>query len=146
KYAQETMRFPVRNREIEVDIQTESLAGLKIPKVAFPTYTDWGDRLTWLFRENDPGAFPFTDGVFPFKREGEDPTRQFAGERTAEWTNRRFRYVSYGEDGTRLSSPFDSVTLYGGGQDYRPDIYGKVGESGVNICTLQDMKKLYHGF
>src|SRR5699024_4208606 len=146
KYAQETMRFPVRNREIEVDIQTESLAGLKIPKVAFPTYTDWGDRLTWLLRENVPGAFPFTAGVFPFKRKGEDPTRQFAGEGTPERTNRRFHYVSKGEEAKRLSTAFDSVTLYGEDPDYRPDIYGKVGESGVSICTLEDMKKLYEGF
>ncbi|HEX6594783.1 MAG TPA: fused isobutyryl-CoA mutase/GTPase IcmF [Bacillota bacterium] len=146
KYAQEKMSFSVRNREIEVDIVTESLAGLKIPKVAFPKYTDWGDRLLWLLRENVPGAFPFTAGVFPFKRKGEDPTRQFAGEGTPDRTNRRFHYLSKGEKAKRLSTAFDSVTLYGEDPDYRPDVYGKVGESGVNVCTLEDMKKLYDGF
>ncbi|MFC0299573.1 fused isobutyryl-CoA mutase/GTPase IcmF [Virgibacillus soli] len=146
KYQQETMTFQVRDREIEMDIVTESLAGLKVPKVAFPKYTDWGERLTWLLKENVPGAFPFTAGVFPFKRKGEDPTRQFAGEGTPERTNRRFHYLSKNEEAKRLSTAFDSVTLYGEDPAYRPDIYGKVGESGVNICTLEDMKKLYDGF
>ncbi|MUK89624.1 methylmalonyl-CoA mutase [Ornithinibacillus sp. L9] len=145
-YAQETMTFSVRDKEIEMDIVTESLAGLKIPKVAFPKYTDWGERLLWLLKENVPGAFPFTAGVFPFKRKGEDPTRQFAGEGTPERTNRRFHYLSKNEDAKRLSTAFDSVTLYGEDPAYRPDIYGKIGESGVNICTLEDMKKLYDGF
>ncbi|MFD2044397.1 fused isobutyryl-CoA mutase/GTPase IcmF [Ornithinibacillus salinisoli] len=145
-YGQETMTFSVRDKAIEMDIVTESLSGLKIPKVAFPKYTDWGERLQWLLKENVPGAFPFTAGVFPFKRKGEDPTRQFAGEGTPERTNRRFHYLSKNEDAKRLSTAFDSVTLYGEDPAYRPDIYGKVGESGVNICTLEDMKKLYDGF
>ncbi|MEN2767260.1 fused isobutyryl-CoA mutase/GTPase IcmF [Ornithinibacillus xuwenensis] len=145
-YAQDTMTFKVRDKEIEMDITTESLAGVKIPKVAFPKYMDWGDRLLWLLKENVPGAFPFTAGVFPFKRKGEDPTRQFAGEGTPERTNRRFHYLSKNEDAKRLSTAFDSVTLYGEDPAYRPDIYGKIGESGVNICTLVDMKKLYSGF
>ena len=146
RYSGETMTFSVRDKEIEMDIVTESLAGLKIPKVAFPTFVDWGERLRWLMRENVPGAFPFTAGVFPFKRKGEDPTRQFAGEGTPERTNRRFHYLSKNEDAKRLSTAFDSVTLYGEDPAHRPDIYGKVGESGVNICTLEDMKKLYAGF
>ncbi|WP_099160085.1 fused isobutyryl-CoA mutase/GTPase IcmF [Virgibacillus ndiopensis] len=146
KYSQETMTFSVRDKEIEMDIVTESLAGLKIPKVAFPKYADWGERLSWLLKENVPGAFPFTAGVFPFKRKGEDPTRQFAGEGTPERTNRRFHYLSKDDDAKRLSTAFDSVTLYGEDPAQRPDIYGKVGESGVSICTLEDMKKLYDGF
>ncbi|WP_269410559.1 fused isobutyryl-CoA mutase/GTPase IcmF [Lentibacillus daqui] len=145
-YSQDKMTFAVRDKEIEMDIVTESLSGLKIPKIAFPKYTDWGERLTWLLKENVPGAFPFTAGVFPFKRKGEDPTRQFAGEGTPERTNRRFHYLSKNSEAKRLSTAFDSVTLYGEDPAYRPDIYGKVGESGVNICTLEDMKKLYAGF
>ncbi|WP_079477925.1 fused isobutyryl-CoA mutase/GTPase IcmF [Halobacillus salinus] len=146
RYSGDTYTFKVREKEITMDITTESLAGLKIPKVALPKYSDWGDRLTWLLKENVPGAFPFTAGVFPFKRKGEDPKRQFAGEGTPERTNRRFHYLSEGDDAKRLSTAFDSVTLYGEDPDERPDIYGKVGESGVNICTLEDMKKLYDGF
>ncbi|OZU88467.1 methylmalonyl-CoA mutase [Virgibacillus indicus] len=146
RYAQEKMTFSVRDKEIEMDIVTESLSGLKIPKVAFPKFHDWGERLTWLRKENVPGVFPFTAGVFPFKRKGEDPTRQFAGEGTPERTNRRFHYLSKNDDAKRLSTAFDSVTLYGEDPAPRPDIYGKVGESGVNICTLEDMKKLYAGF
>ncbi|WP_330949163.1 fused isobutyryl-CoA mutase/GTPase IcmF [Virgibacillus sp. MG-45] len=145
-YKQDTMTFKVRDREITMDIVTESLAGVKIPKVAFPTYMDWGERLTWLMKENVPGAFPYTAGVFPFKRKGEDPKRQFAGEGTPERTNRRFHYLSKDDDAKRLSTAFDSVTLYGEDPAHRPDIYGKVGESGVSICTLEDMKKLYDGF
>lgn len=145
-YSKETMSFKVRNREITVDTVTESLAGLKIPKVAFPKFLDWGERLRWLMTENVPGAFPFTAGVYPFKREGEDPTRQFAGEGTPERTNRRFHYLSKDDKAKRLSTAFDSVTLYGEDPTTRPDIYGKVGESGVNVCTLDDMKKLYKGF
>ncbi|ASK62058.1 methylmalonyl-CoA mutase [Virgibacillus phasianinus] len=145
-YAQETMKFAVRDKEIEMDIATESLSGLKIPKVAFPRFKDWGERVTWLMKENVPGSFPFTAGVFPFKRKGEDPTRQFAGEGTPERTNRRFHYLAKDGDAKRLSTAFDSVTLYGEDPAPRPDIYGKVGESGVNICTLEDMKKLYQGF
>ncbi|WP_163969476.1 fused isobutyryl-CoA mutase/GTPase IcmF [Oceanobacillus halotolerans] len=146
RYAQDKMSFKIRHKEIEMDITTESLAGLKIPKVAFPKFADWGDRLLWMLKENVPGAFPFTAGVFPFKRKGEDPTRQFAGEGTPERTNRRFHYLSKDSEAKRLSTAFDSVTLYGEDPAYRPDIYGKVGESGVNICTLEDMKKLYDGF
>src|SRR5699024_5058254 len=146
KYAGEKMTYKVRDKEFNMEIVTESLSGLKIPKVAFPKYMDWGERLTWLMKENVPGAFPFTAGVFPFKQKGEDPTRQFAGEGTPERTNRSFHYLSKGEEAKRLSTAFDSVTLYGEDPDKRPDIYGKVGESGVNICTLEDMKKLYDGF
>src|SRR5699024_1990271 len=146
KYAQETMTFPIRNKDIEMDIVTESISGLKIPKVAFPKFVDWGERLRWLMKENVPGSFPFTAGVFPFKRKGEDPTRQFAGEGTPERTNRRFHYLSEDSEAKRLSTAFDSVTLYGEDPAPRPDIYGKVGESGVSICTLDDMKKLYSGF
>src|SRR5690625_1521185 len=145
-YSKEQMSFKVRDREITIDTITRSLSGLKIPKVAFPTFTDWGERLRWLMRENVPGAFPFTSGVFPFKRQGEDPTRQFAGEGTPERTNRRFHYLSKDDDAKRLSTAFDSVTLYGEDPAIRPDIYGKVGESGVSICSLDDMKKLYKGF
>lgn len=146
KYSKDEISFKVRDKEIKTKITTESLAGLKIPKVAFPRYVDWGDRLRWLMKENVPGAFPFTAGVFPFKREGEDPTRQFAGEGTPERTNRRFHYLSKDSEAKRLSTAFDSVTLYGEDPAERPDIYGKVGESGVNVCTLDDMKKLYAGF
>lgn len=145
-YSKDTMTFSVRDKEIKMDISTTSLAGLRIPKVAFPGFQDWGERLTWLFKENVPGAFPYTAGVFPFKRKGEDPTRQFAGEGTPERTNRRFHYLSKDDDAKRLSTAFDSVTLYGEDPAERPDIYGKVGESGVNICTLEDMKKLFAGF
>ncbi|MEQ6390511.1 methylmalonyl-CoA mutase family protein [Bacillaceae bacterium S4-13-58] len=146
QYEQDTMTFKVRDREITMDLTTESLSGLKIPKVLFPSFQDWGDRLLWLMRENVPGAFPFTAGVFPFKRKGEDPKRQFAGEGTPERTNRRFHYLSQEDDAKRLSTAFDSVTLYGEDPNERPDIYGKVGESGVSVCTLEDMKKLYAGF
>ncbi|GAA0487574.1 methylmalonyl-CoA mutase family protein [Salinibacillus aidingensis] len=146
QYNQDQITYKVRNKEITMDLKTESLSGLKVPKVALPAYNDWGDRLLWMLKENVPGAFPFTAGVFPFKRKGEDPTRQFAGEGTPERTNRRFHYLSKDEPAKRLSTAFDSVTLYGEDPDERPDIYGKVGESGVNVCTLEDMKKLYDGF
>ncbi|ARU61737.1 methylmalonyl-CoA mutase [Tumebacillus avium] len=136
----------IRDKEIRTTLFTESLSGTKIPKVALPKYEDWGDLLKWLMNENVPGEFPYTAGVFPFKREGEDPKRQFAGEGTPERTNRRFHYLSKNDDAKRLSTAFDSVTLYGEDPDYRPDIYGKIGESGVSICTLEDMKKLYAGF
>ncbi|TFB19227.1 methylmalonyl-CoA mutase [Filobacillus milosensis] len=145
-YTKDQLSYKVRDKEFTVDLNTESLSGLKIPKVALPKYRDWGDRLHWMLMENVPGAFPFTAGVFPFKRKGEDPTRQFAGEGTPERTNRRFHYLSKNEAAKRLSTAFDSVTLYGEDPDERPDIYGKVGESGVSICTLDDMKKLYDGF
>ncbi|GAB4074828.1 methylmalonyl-CoA mutase family protein [Barrientosiimonas marina] len=145
-YQQETMTYTVRNKEFTMDLTTESISGLQVPKVALPKYQDWGDRLSWLMKENVPGSFPFTAGVFPFKRKGEDPTRQFAGEGTPERTNRRFHYLSQDSDAKRLSTAFDSVTLYGENPAPRPDVYGKVGESGVSICTLDDMKKLYDGF
>ncbi|WP_251551796.1 fused isobutyryl-CoA mutase/GTPase IcmF [Neobacillus muris] len=136
----------IRDKEIITALTTTSLSGLKIPKVALPKYKDYGEILRWVYRENVPGSFPYTAGVFPFKREGEDPKRQFAGEGTPERTNRRFHYLSKDDPAKRLSTAFDSVTLYGEDPDYRPDIYGKVGESGVSVCTLDDMKKLYAGF
>lgn len=136
----------IRDREIRNALFTTSLSGSRIPKVALPKYEDWGDILTWLLLENVPGAFPYTAGVFPFKRQGEDPTRMFAGEGTPERTNRRFHYVSKEQPAKRLSTAFDSVTLYGEDPARRPDIYGKIGNSGVSICNLDDMKKLYCGF
>ena len=136
----------IRDREIRNTLYRTSLSGTRIPKVALPGYRSWGDILKWLLLENVPGAFPFTGGVFPFKREGEDPTRMFAGEGTPERTNRRFHYVSAEQPAKRLSTAFDSVTLYGEDPARRPDIYGKIGNSGVSICTLDDMKKLYCGF
>ena len=116
------------------------------PKVVLPKYKDWGDILKWQAQENAPGLFPFTAGVFPLKREGEDPTRMFAGEGTPERTNKRFHYVSIDQPAKRLSTAFDSVTLYGEDPDHRPDIYGKTGNSGVSIATVDDAKKLYSGF
>ncbi|MCM3610306.1 methylmalonyl-CoA mutase family protein [Planococcus sp. MERTA32b] len=136
----------VRDKEIRTILRTESLSGLKIPRVVLPKFVDYGEILSWVYAENVPGSFPYTAGVFPFKRAGEDPKRQFAGEGTPERTNRRFHYLSKDDDAKRLSTAFDSVTLYGEDPDHRPDIYGKVGESGVSICTLDDMKKLYDGF
>ncbi|RYG71723.1 methylmalonyl-CoA mutase [Lentibacillus lipolyticus] len=146
QYSGDKLVYSVRGKQFEMDLTTESISGLKIPKVILPKYADWGERLEWLMKENLPGAFPFTAGVFPLKREGEDPTRQFAGEGTPERTNRRFHYLSQDSEAKRLSTAFDSVTLYGEDPAPRPDIYGKVGESGVSICTLDDMKKLYDGF
>ena len=145
-YAGDELITKVRDKEIKTILRTESLAGLKIPKVALPSFKDYGDILRWVYKENVPGEFPYTAGVFPFKREGEDPKRQFAGEGTPERTNKRFHYLSKDDDAKRLSTAFDSVTLYGEDPHTRPDIYGKVGESGVSICTLDDMKKLYAGF
>jgi len=136
----------IRDKEIVTILKTKSLSGLMIPKVALPKYKDYGEIIRWVYKENVPGEFPYTAGVFPFKREGEDPKRQFAGEGTPERTNRRFHYLSKDDTAKRLSTAFDSVTLYGEDPDYRPDIYGKVGESGVSVCTLDDMKKLYAGF
>ena len=136
----------IRDKEIRTILRTESLSGIKIPKIVLPKFVDYGEILRWVYKENVPGSFPYTAGVFPFKREGEDPKRQFAGEGTPERTNRRFHYLSKDDDAKRLSTAFDSVTLYGEDPDHRPDIYGKVGESGVSICTLEDMKKLYDGF
>ncbi|WP_368658145.1 fused isobutyryl-CoA mutase/GTPase IcmF [Metabacillus halosaccharovorans] len=146
KYAQTEFTTVIRNKEIVTKLRTTSLSGLSIPKVSLPTYKNDGDILAWLYKENVPGAFPFTAGVFPFKREGEDPKRQFAGEGTPARTNRRFHYLSKDDSAKRLSTAFDSVTLYGEDPAYRPDIYGKIGESGVSVCTLEDMKKLYEGF
>lgn len=136
----------VRDKEIRTILTTTSLSGTKIPKIALPKFKDYGEILRFVYAENVPGEFPYTAGVFPFKREGEDPKRQFAGEGTPERTNKRFHYLSKDDDAKRLSTAFDSVTLYGEDPDYRPDIYGKVGESGVSVCTLDDMKKLYDGF
>lgn len=146
KYAADQFVTKIRDKEIVTTLKTKSLSGLDIPKVALPRYKDYGEIVNWVYKENVPGAFPYTAGVFPFKREGEDPKRQFAGEGTPERTNRRFHYLSKDDSAKRLSTAFDSVTLYGEDPDYRPDIYGKVGESGVSVCTLDDMKKLYAGF
>ncbi|MEG0451155.1 MAG: methylmalonyl-CoA mutase family protein [Lysinibacillus sp.] len=145
-YAGDELISKVRDKEIRTLLTTTSLSGTKIPKVVLPKFEDYGEILRWVYRENVPGAFPYTAGVFQFKREGEDPKRQFAGEGTPERTNKRFHYLSKDDDAKRLSTAFDSVTLYGEDPDHRPDIYGKVGESGVSICTLEDMKKLYAGF
>ncbi|MCM3618017.1 methylmalonyl-CoA mutase family protein [Sutcliffiella horikoshii] len=146
KYSGDQFVTKIRDKEIITKLTTKTLSGLKIPKVVLPKYVDYGEILKWVYRENVPGEFPYTAGVFPFKREGEDPKRQFAGEGTPERTNRRFHYLSKDDDAKRLSTAFDSVTLYGEDPAERPDIYGKVGNSGVSICTLDDMKKLYAGF
>ncbi|MGJ7920710.1 fused isobutyryl-CoA mutase/GTPase IcmF [Neobacillus sp. LXY-4] len=146
KYAADKFVTKIRDKEIVTILKTKTLSGLDIPKVALPRYKEYGEILSWVYRENVPGFFPYTAGVFPFKREGEDPKRQFAGEGTPERTNRRFHYLSKDDDAKRLSTAFDSVTLYGEDPDHRPDIFGKIGESGVNVCTLDDMKKLYAGF
>lgn len=146
KYSEEYYTFKVRDKEIKIASYYTSLSGSHIPKIALPKYEAWGDLLKWGLTENVPGEFPFTAGVFPFKREGEDPTRMFAGEGGPERTNKRFHYVSKGMPAKRLSTAFDSVTLYGEDPDYRPDIYGKIGNSGVNICCLDDAKRLYSGF
>jgi len=146
KYKNPVYSFKVRDKEIKIQTHTESLSHSQIPKVALPKYQAWGDILKWNLQENVPGEFPFTSGLYPFKREGEDPTRMFAGEGGPERTNRRFHYVSLGMPAKRLSTAFDSVTLYGNDPDYRPDIYGKIGNAGVSICCLDDAKKLYSGF
>lgn len=142
----EQYSYTVRNREITGDNYTTSLSDLQIPKVAVPRYRDAGDILRFLMLENLPGHFPYTAGLYPYKRQGEDPTRMFAGEGTPERTNRRFHLVCLGQPAARLSTAFDSVTLYGEDPHHRPDIYGKIGNSGVSICSLDDMKKLYSGF
>ena len=138
--------FKVRDKEIKIQTHTKSLSHSDIPKVVLPKYRSWGDILRWSLQENIPGEFPYTSGIYPFKREGEDPTRMFAGEGGPERTNKRFHYVSLGMPAKRLSTAFDSVTLYGNDPAYRPDIYGKIGNSGVSICCLDDAKKLYSGF
>ena len=145
-YKNPTFKFNVRKKEISIKNFTKSLSNIKVPKVSLPKYKDFGDILKWQLQENVPGKFPFTSGIFPFKREGEDPTRMFAGEGGPERTNKRFHYLSSGMPAKRLSTAFDSVTLYGNDPDYRPDIYGKIGNAGVSICCLDDAKKLYSGF
>ena len=145
-YENQFYEFKVRDRKVSIETSTRSLSGQRIPKIAVPGYTSWADRLKWLMRENYPGHFPYTAGIYPFKREGEDPTRMFAGEGGPERTNKRFHYVSFGMPARRLSTAFDSPTLYGSDPDYRPDIYGKIGNAGVSICCLDDAKKLYSGF
>jgi len=146
RYRADKYQFRVRDKVIEQDLYTETLSHLRIPKVALPRYEDWGEVLRWLLTENVPGEFPYAAGVFPLKREGEDPARMFAGEGGPERTNKRFHYVSKGMPAKRLSTAFDSVTLYGEDPDPRPDIYGKVGNSGVSVANLDDAKKLYSGF
>jgi methylmalonyl-CoA mutase len=145
-FHQDEYVYKVRDKEIKVKTYTESLSHSKIPKISLPPYKGWGDILKWNLMENVPGEFPYAAGVFPFKRENEDPTRMFAGEGGPERTNKRFHYVSAGLPAARLSTAFDSVTLYGRDPGHRPDIYGKVGNSGVSICCLDDAKKLYSGF
>jgi methylmalonyl-CoA mutase len=145
-YQADHYEYKVRDKIIKQPMFTTSLSGTRIPKVVLPKYNDWGDLLKWQAQENVPGSFPFTAGVFPLKREGEDPTRMFAGEGGPERTNKRFHYVSLGQPAHRLSTAFDSVTLYGEDPAHRPDIYGKVGNSGVSIANVDDAKKLYSGF
>ncbi len=142
----EAYSYTVRDREITGSNYRESLSHQQVPKIAPPRFDGWGDRLRFLMKENLPGSYPYTGGVFPYRREGEDPTRMFAGEGSPERTNRRFHYLSQGEPAARLSTAFDSVTLYGEDPAERPDIYGKVGNSGVSIATVDDAKKLYSGF
>ncbi|MFY2764640.1 methylmalonyl-CoA mutase family protein [Arenimonas sp. MALMAid1274] len=138
--------YHVRGKAIPVENYSQSLSHQKIPKIAAPTYRSWGELLVFLGKENLPGSYPYTGGVYPYRRTGEDPIRMFAGEGTPERTNRRFHYLSVGQPAARLSTAFDSVTLYGEDPAIRPDIYGKIGNSGVSIATLDDMKKLYSGF
>jgi methylmalonyl-CoA mutase len=146
KYSGDLLEYQVRGQSIKLPLSINSLSGTRIPKIVLPKYKDWGDILRWQLQENMPGEFPYTSGVFELKREGEDPTRMFAGEGNPERTNRRFHYVSLDQPAKRLSTAFDSVTLYGEDPDFRPDIYGKVGNSGVSIATVDDAKKLYSGF
>jgi methylmalonyl-CoA mutase len=146
KYKNPFYSFKVRDKEIKIATHSESLSHTQIPKIAMPKYEAWGDILRWNLQENVPGEFPFTAGLYPFKREGEDPSRMFAGEGGPERTNKRFHYVSAGLPAKRLSTAFDSVTLYGNDPHIRPDIYGKIGNAGVSICCLDDAKKLYSGF
>ena len=146
RYKAPIYSFKVRAKNINIETYSESLSHSKIPKIALPKYEAWGDILRWNLQENVPGEFPFTAGLYPFKRTEEDPTRMFAGEGGPERTNRRFHYVSLGLEAKRLSTAFDSVTLYGNDPGHRPDIYGKIGNAGVSICCLDDAKKLYSGF
>jgi methylmalonyl-CoA mutase len=146
QYASDFFEYKVRDKVIRQPLTSRSLSGTRIPKVVLPKYKDWGDILRWQLQENIPGEFPYTAGVFPLKRTEEDPTRMFAGEGGPERTNKRFHYVSQGQPAKRLSTAFDSVTLYGEDPAYRPDIYGKIGNSGVSIATVDDAKKLYSGF
>lgn len=146
RYKEAVYSFTVRGKVVDIDTHTESLSHLQIPKVALPRYRSWGEILAWSLQENVPGQFPYTAGLYPFKRKGEDPTRMFAGEGGPERTNRRFHYVSLEMPAKRLSTAFDSVTLYGQDPGLRPDIYGKIGNAGVSICCLDDAKKLYSGF
>ena len=146
EYSGDIYEVQIRDRTIEFELNSESLAGSTIPRVSLPEFRDWGDIVRWQLLENVPGRFPYTAGVFPFKRREEEPKRMFAGEGTPERTNERFHYLCEGEEANRLSTAFDSVTLYGEDPAHRPDIYGKVGNSGVSVCTLDDMKQLYAGF
>ena len=146
RYKDPIYTFKVRDKEIHIETHSTSLSQSQIPKISLPKYTAWGDLLRWNLQENVPGEFPYTAGLYPFKRTGEDPTRMFAGEGGPERTNRRFHYVSLGMDAKRLSTAFDSVTLYGNDPGRRPDVYGKIGNAGVSICCLDDAKKLYSGF
>ena len=146
KYGKDFFEYEVRNKTIRQSLISTSLSGTRIPKVVLPKYKDWGDLLQWHLQENLPGEFPYTAGVFELKRAGEDPTRMFAGEGSPERTNRRFHYVSLGQPAIRLSTAFDSVTLYGEDPEHRQDIFGKIGNSGVSIATVDDAKKLYSGF
>jgi methylmalonyl-CoA mutase len=145
KYKDQFFNYSVRGKSIKINTSSKSLANLDVPKISLPSYEGWNDILRWQLQENLPGEFPYTAGVFPFKRESEDPTRMFAGEGEPERTNRRFHYLCRNQPSKRLSTAFDSVTLYGEDPDRRPDIYGKVGNSGVSICSLDDIKKLYSG-
>lgn len=146
RYSQEVLEVKIRDKVLATPLYSESLAGLKIPKIALPAFDSLAETLKWLRKENLPGCFPYTAGVFPFRREGEDPKRQFAGEGPPERTNARFHFLTQDDPAKRLSTAFDSLTLYGEDPSEEPDIFGKIGESGVSICTLDDMKKLYRGF
>jgi len=146
RYREDWFAFTVRDRELRLATHEVTLSGTRVPKISTPRFEAWGDLLRWLLQENLPGEFPYTAGIYPFKREGEDPTRMFAGEGGPERTNRRFHYVSAGMPARRLSTAFDSVTLYGHDPDRRPDVYGKIGNAGVSVCCLDDAKKLYSGF
>lgn len=146
EFDQEICEYEIQGKKVNLPMSKKSLAGSKIPKIAFPRYTSWADIAKYYYKENFPGEFPYTAGVFPFKRTTEDPKRQFAGEGGPERTNKRFHYLTRGEQSKRLSVAFDGITLYAEDPDWRPDIYGKIGESGVSICTIEDMDKLLEGF